>query len=320
VRRPDVTTRARRVRAAGRRAARTDVGVVLRHVWQEVRDDDVPMLAAGVAFYSFLAVFPGLVAALLVYGLVADPDDVERQVTSLSDVLPGNARAVVLDVLSSVADGSEPALGLGLAVSLVVALWSASTGVAGMMKAVNVAYDTEKRRGFAARRGLALLLTLGAVFFAVLAVGLVAVLPAVLNATPGLSSSETWLRAARWVLLPVAFASAVGVLYRVAPVTRPSGLRWLSLGSVVATVLWLAASFGFSAYVDNLGTYGRTYGGVAGVAVLLLWLFATAFSVLLGAELDAETRRHVRRRGTAEGQERAAAGNGDDGARPEHVQ
>lgn len=289
-----------RVRDPAVRLARTGPVVVMRRVWHELKDDDVPMLAAGVAFYSFLAIFPGLLASLLVYGLVADPDDVERQVTRLSDVLPEDARRVVLDALSSVAGSSQQALGFGLLLSILVALWSASTGVAGMMKAVNVAYDNEKRRTFAQRRGLALVLTLGAVLFAVLAVGLVAVLPAVLEAAPGVSSSAEWLRVARWVMLPVAFASAVGVMYRVAPVSRPPGLRWLSLGSVVATVLWLAASYGFSVYVDSFGSYGRTYGGVAGVAVLLLWLFATAFSVLLGAEVDAETRRLRRERESAD--------------------
>lgn len=285
-----------RLRQRPTRLSPGDWQVVVRRVWREAGEDDLLMLSAGVAFWSFLAVFPGIAAALLVYGLVTDAREVGAQLVEFGAVVPTEARDLVAGELEKVAASSERALGFGLLVSVALALWSASTGIAGMMKAVDLTYDAEHHRPFVARRGLAVLLTLGAIGFVAFALVLLAALPVVLEMTPDLWDSEPWLRATRWLVLFTCFALAVGVLYRVAPGVRPRRLGWVSVGSIAAAMLWLLASFGFSAYVDRFASYGHTYGSASGVVVLLVWLFATALAVLVGAELNAEVQRRLAER------------------------
>lgn len=266
---------------------------VVRRAWKEAKSDQVPLLAAGVAFYSFLALFPAMIAAVMLYGLLRDPDDVRRQVASLSDTLPSDAASLLTGQLEAITTTSSGGLGLGLVISLVLALWSASGGVGNVMTAVNLAYDEEEIRGFVKRRALALGLTLAAIVFVVVAVSLVAVAPAVLDNVIGDGPARWGLEAARWLGLLVAMAVALAVLYKVAPDRDAPRFRWVSIGSVVATVIWLLASLGFSLYVDNFGSYNKTYGALAGVVVLLLWLWLTMYVVLLGAEINAEAEQQT---------------------------
>lgn len=266
---------------------------VVRRAWKEAKSDQMPLLAAGVAFYSFLALFPAMIAAVMLYGLLRDPDDVRRQVASLSDTLPSDAASLLTGQLEAITTTSSGGLGLGLVISLVLALWSASGGVGNVMTAVNLAYDEEETRGFVKRRALALGLTLAAIVFVVVAVSLVAVAPAVLDNVIGDGPARWGLEAARWLGLLVAMAVALAVLYKVAPDRDAPRFRWVSIGSVVATVIWLLASLGFSLYVDNFGSYNKTYGALAGVVVLLLWLWLTMYVVLLGAEINAEAEQQT---------------------------
>ena len=266
---------------------------VVRRAWKEAKSDQVPLLAAGVAFYSFLALFPAMIAAVMLYGLLRDPDDVRRQVASLSDTLPSDAASLLTGQLEAITTTSSGGLGLGLVISLVLALWSASGGVGNVMTAVNLAYDEEETRGFVKRRALALGLTLAAIVFVVVAGSLVAVAPAVLDNVIGDGPARWGLEAARWLGLLVAMAVALAVLYKVAPDRDAPRFRWVSIGSVVATVIWLLASLGFSLYVDNFGSYNKTYGALAGVVVLLLWLWLTMYVVLLGAEINAEAEQQT---------------------------
>ena len=172
---------------------------VVRRAWKEAKSDQVPLLAAGVAFYSFLALFPAMIAAVMLYGLLRDPDDVRRQVASLSDTLPSDAASLLTGQLEAITTTSSGGLGLGLVISLVLALWSASGGVGNVMTAVNLAYDEEETRGFVKRRALALGLTLAAIVFVVVAVSLVAVAPAVLDNVIGDGPARWGLEAARWL-------------------------------------------------------------------------------------------------------------------------
>lgn len=266
---------------------------VVKRAWKEAKSDQVPLLAAGVAFYSFLALFPAMIAAVMLYGLVRDPADVQRQVDELSATLPSDAASLLTTQLEALTTTSSSSLGLGLIISLVLALWSASGGVGNVMTAVNLAYDEEETRGFVKRKLLALGLTLGAIVFVVVAVGMVAVAPAVLDNLVGAGPLRWTLEAARWLGLLVAMSAALGILYKLAPDRDAPKFRWVSIGSVVATVLWLLASLGFSLYVDNFGSYNKTYGALAGVVVLLLWLWLTMYVVLLGAEVNAEAEQQT---------------------------
>ena len=266
---------------------------VMLRTKQEIKNDNIPLLAAGVAFYAFIALFPALIAAVTVYGLVADPQQVEQQIESLSNQLPDEAASLIAEQLRSIASSSSTALGWGLVVSLAGALFAASGGVQNLVKAVNIAYDEEETRGFLKLRGLALLLTLGAIVFIVVAVGLVAVLPVVLgNAGLG-TAGRIAAQVARWVGLVAFVMAALAIVYRYAPDRDDPKFRWVGLGSIVATLLWVVGSVGFSLYVNNFGSYGETYGALAGVVVLLLWLWLTSLIVLVGAEINSETEQQT---------------------------
>ncbi len=267
--------------------------MVLTRAWAEQKTDDVGMLAAAVTYYAFLAIFPALIAAVTLYGLVADPAQVTEQVDNLSDTLPAEAATLLQDQLTNITSTSGGALGIGLAVSVVGALFSASGGVGNIIKAVNIAYDEEETRGAVRLRLLALALTLGAVVFVLVAIGLIAVLPVVLDAI-GLGTFGTAVAfVLRWVGLVAFMVLGLAVLYRYAPDRDSPKFRWVGLGSLLATVLWIVASAALSIYVSNFGSYGKTYGALAGVVVLLLWLYITSFIVLLGAEVNAESEKQT---------------------------
>lgn len=266
---------------------------VTKRAWAEAKLDQVPLLAAGVAFYTFLSLFPAMIAAVTLYGLWADPQTVTRQTEAVTEALPKDAASIITDQMKAIAEQPEQSLGLGLIIALALALWSASGGVGNIITAVNVAYDEEETRGFVKRKLLALGLTLGAILFATIAIGLIAVAPAVLDAFIPDGPLHWLLQGVRWVGLVLAVTVALAVLYRYAPDRDAPKLRWVSVGATVATVIWLVASVGFSVYVDNFGSYSKTYGALAGVAVLMLWLWITAYIVLLGAEINAESEQQT---------------------------
>ncbi len=266
---------------------------VVKRAFAEGKKDNVSMLAAGLAYFAFLALFPALIAAVLIYGLVADPADVQEQIDSLSGALPPEAKSLISDQMSSIASSSGGALGVGLAISLLGALWSVSGGVSNLINAVNVCYDEEETRGFLKLRGLALLLTVGGILFMAVAIGLVAVAPVVLDALALDAVGSILVQVGRWVLLVLVVVVGLAVVYRIAPDRDAPQFRWVSVGALVATVIWVIASVGFSLYVSNFGSYGKTYGALAGVIVLLLWFFISAYIVLLGAEINAEAEQQT---------------------------
>ncbi|MBB3082170.1 YihY/virulence factor BrkB family protein [Geodermatophilus sabuli] len=266
---------------------------VLKRAWAENKADNMPIIAGGVAFFAFLAIFPALIALISIYGLVASPETVAGQVEEISAQLPESASQVIGDQLSGIVANSGGALTVGLIVSVLAALWSASGGVNNLVQAVNIAYDEVETRGFVKLRALSLALTLGAIVFVVLTVGLLAVVPAVLEDLPLGVVGTVLAQVVRWVLLLAVFAGSLAVVYRVAPDRDSPRLSWVSLGSVVVTVVWAIVSVGFSFYVDNFGSYNDTYGAIAGVIVLMLWLYITCYLVLLGAEINAEAEHQT---------------------------
>jgi membrane protein len=268
---------------------------ILKRVRAEVKEDNVSLLAAGVAFYAMLAIFPAIIATVTVYGLVADPEQVRSQIGEFAEGLPAGADQLLTDQLTKAVGAGRQALSIGLVVSLLAVLWSASGGVQGLVKGLNLVYDERETRGFLKLRGLSLLLTLGAIVVAVVAIALVAVFPGFIGGLGLGRIGELAASIARWVVLAVLAMTAFAVVYRFAPDRANPRWRWVSGGAVVALVLWLLGSFGFSWYVDNFGNYNQTYGALAAVIILLLWLFLSAFVVLLGAEFDAETERQTAR-------------------------
>jgi membrane protein len=285
--------------AAGREAERPSEipprgwFAVLRRVKAEVKEDNVTLLAAGVAFYAMLAIFPAIIALVTIWGMVADPDQVESQVGEFAKSLPSGADQLITEQLEAVAGAGRQALSVGLAISLLAVLWSASGGVQGLIRSLNLVYDERETRGFVKLRGLSLLLTLGAILVAVVALTLIAVFPAFVESLDLGQAGELAASIGRWVILAAVVLVSLAVLYRNAPDRASPRWRWVSWGTVVALALWLLGSVGFSWYVDNFGNYNQTYGALAAVIILLLWLFLSAFAVLLGAELDAEIERQT---------------------------
>src|SRR5512132_3629445 len=266
---------------------------VLKRVKAEVKDDNVGLLAAGVAFYAMLAIFPAIIAVVTVYGMVADPDQVKTQVGELAKSLPSGADQLLTAQLTNVVNAGRQALSIGLVLSLLALLWSVSSGVQGLIKSLNVIYDEQETRGFVKLRGLSLLLTLGAIVVTVVALALITVFPSAIDRLGLGQAGQVAASVARWVVLAVLVLVALGLVYRLGPDRANPRWRWVSPGAVVALVLWLLGSVGFSYYVDNFGKYNQTYGALAAVIILLLWLFLSAFAVLLGAEFNAETERQT---------------------------
>jgi membrane protein len=268
---------------------------VTRRAFKESSDDNVSILAGGVAFFAFLAIFPAIIAAITLYGLIADPADVARQIASLSGMLPKETQPLIADQLNSVVQSSGGALGFSLIISLLAAIWSASSGTGNLIQAVNLAYDEKESRGFLKVKATALALTIGAIVFVLITLTLVAVVPPVLDALQLGLVGTIIAQIVRWALLAALVVVALAVVYRVAPDRDAPRFRWVSTGALVAAALWILGSVLFSLYVNNFGSYNKTYGALAGVVVLMLWLYLTSYIVLLGAEINAESERQTRK-------------------------
>ncbi|HEX8511349.1 MAG TPA: YihY/virulence factor BrkB family protein [Propionibacteriaceae bacterium] len=268
---------------------------ILKRGMAEAKSDQVPLLAAGVAFFTFLSIFPAMIALVLVYGLVADPATVSQQAETLSGSLPPGAGDLIKGQLTTLASAPSRSLGFGLVLAILTALWSASGGMGQLLLAINTAYDEEDKRGFIKKKLIALGFTLGAIIFMVLMVSLVAVAPALLQVLNVNGFVGVLLQIARWILLIVLVSVALAILYRVAPNRDAPKMAWVSTGAIFATVLWVLASVGFSLYVSNFGnnSYTKTYGAFAGVVILLLWLWITCYAILLGAEINAESEEQT---------------------------
>lgn len=274
---------------------------ILLRTKREASRDYMSLIAAGVAFYGLLAIFPALAALISIYGLVADPAEIKQQMSGMLTVLPPEAAGILNQQLQTLASQPSGGLSIGVAAGILLALWSAAKGIKALIQGLNIAYDEEEQRGFFKLNGTALLLTLGGVLMAIVALGLIAVLPAVANLLGISGPIATAVSLLRWPLLLVAVLVALAVAYRYGPSRDEPKWRWVSWGAGVATVLWLIGSVLFSVYVQNFGNYSKTYGSVGAIVILMMWFFLTAYVVLLGAELNAEIE-HQTARDTTKGQ------------------
>jgi membrane protein len=276
---------------------------VLKRTRRGIRDTNASIVAAGVAFYAFLALVPTLIAVVAIYGLVANPADVKDQITSFAGAAPRDAQRLLSNQLSSITRGAGGGTGIAAAIAIGAALWSASSGVAALDTGLTVVNRETETRGMLKRRLLALALTLFAVFGVVLMLALVVALPSLLDSAGVGGMGRTALELARWPLLAVVLLDGLAVIFRYGPQRRRPKWRWISPGAVVAMIIGLVASIGFSIYVSLLGNYNKTYGALGAIIVVLLWLYLMAFAVLFGAALNAELE-HQTTRDTTAGDER----------------
>ena len=266
---------------------------VARRVKDEAKTDQVPLLAAGVAFFGLLALIPALVALLSLYGLVADPEDIRRQVDDALAAAPAEVRELIGQQLTSIQSSSDGGALIAVLAGALVALWSASSGMSHLIDAINTAYDEEESRGFVRRRGLSLLLTLGAIGFVVFALGGIAVVPAVAESANLGVVGSVLVQVVRWVVLFGGLLAGLAVLYRWAPDRDAPRWSWSSPGAIAAAVGWLVVSMLFSFYVSNFGSYNETYGSLGAIVVVMMWLYLSALVVVLGAELNTELERQT---------------------------
>jgi membrane protein len=259
---------------------------IAKRTAKEVKQDQVPLLSAGVAFYSLLALFPAIIAGVSIYGLVADPATVRDQIAKLTETLSPETATLVGEQLKQVTSGAGGALGVATVVGILTALWSASSGMKALITGVNLAYDETETRKFVKLRGLALLLTLGAMVLMGIALATIVGYPPIADNLP---TVLRWVLAiVRFVILGGLLVVGLAVLYRYAPDRDKPKWTWVSGGSGIATLLWVLATIGFSLYANFFGNYNKTYGALAGVIILMFWLFLSAFVVLVGAELNTE--------------------------------
>lgn len=277
-------------------------GSILRRLARSLTRDDIWLRSAGVAFYTLLAAVPALAVPVSVYGLVADPAAVRDPIQMLGGLLPPETSRFLADQMQAVATSSRVNLGAGLGGAVLAALWGGRSGASAMVAALNLAYGECEQRSFLRREQVVLTVGLTTLVFVALAFALVALLPLAVAALPT-NEQHTLIRLGRWPGLAALMVLGLGLLYRSAPSRRPAKWRWVSAGALVATVLWLAGSAGFSFYVERVGSYNHAFGTLGAVMLLLTWLFLSAFVVLLGAKLNAELERQTTR-DTTEGAER----------------
>lgn len=260
---------------------------ILKRVHAEMKRDRVNFVAAGIAFYMMLAMVPALGALMSIYGLVADTGDVERQLVEMKEVVPADVIGLLEVELKRLA-GNDKVAGWGLVLGLGLSLLGGSKAMDALITSMNVAYSEPDSRGFVKRKLLGLGLTLGGVFFVIFVMTLLVVTPTVLAYVDLGWVTRVLLAVARWVLMFLAVMVWLSVIYRYAPNRRNAKWRWVTWGSVVATLIWMLASAGLTWYASSFGNYSATYGSLGAIVLMLLWFYVTGFSVMLGAELNSE--------------------------------
>lgn len=269
-----------------------------QRVVERIGRDRIGLVAAGVAFFTLLSLFPGIAALVAIAGLIIDPTQIAAMLHDSAAALPPAAREILMGQVNEVAGDGSTGLNLAAIAGVALAIYSASRGVANLIAGLNVAYEEDEARGFIPLTVLTLALT----FFLIIALSTVlvavAILPAALSALGSNVTLSMVVDIARWPFLLIVGAALFTTLYRFGPSRRAARWRWLAPGGILACAVWIMATAGFGWYVETLGNYAETFGALAGVIVLMLWLWLSAFAVLTGAVIDAELEHQTARDST----------------------
>ncbi|WP_224769375.1 YihY/virulence factor BrkB family protein [Nocardioides ochotonae] len=269
---------------------------LVRRAGSHLMEARLPYLSAGVAFFAVLSVAPLLVTALSVYGALNTPAQARSQLAQMAQVLPPQVQALVTDQLTSITTASTEVLTVRGVVGLVLALWTATTAAVALIDALTVAYHETETRGFLRRTLLGLLFVLGGALLLGAVIALAGVISRATDDAPGYVRAAVAVLA--WPALAVLMSTMLAFLYRFAPDRRDAQWRWTTWGAVGATLLWAGTSAALFAYVQNLGTYGTTYGSLAGVAISMFWLWLTVLLIVFGAVVNGESERQTLRDST----------------------
>jgi membrane protein len=274
---------------------------ILWRTYQQMGEDRLLAVAAGIVFYGLLAIFPGLTALVSLYGLFASPAAVGDDLSLATGILPQGAVDLLREQIGHLTSGSGTKLGFGFVIGLVVALWSANSGMKAIIDALNVVYDEKEKRGFIKLTLVSLAFTVTAIGAMLLALAGVVVLPIALNYVGLPNGTDLLLRFARWPLLLILIIIGLAVLYRYGPSRREPHWHWISVGSVIAAVAWLVSSALLSWYLANFANYNATYGSLGAGIGMMMWMWVSSIVILFGAELNSEIEHQTARDSTIHG-------------------
>jgi len=258
----------------------------LKNLFLNISEDYLGLIAAGVAFYFLMASFPALAAAISLYGIFSDPAFVEQQINDLSRFLPPEAVRIFTNRTQSLLATSGEALGLGFVIGFFLAIYSSAKGIGALIKGLNIAFNEKETRNFFRLAATGFVLTTGMLVYLLIALTLIAGIPAILNFIHIPDVSFEYYLLLRWPLLFCTAVLGLEILYSFAPCHSRLKWRWMSVGSVTATVIWLISSSFFSSFVTHFGKYNETYGSLSAIVILLVWFWMSAMTILLGAEIN----------------------------------
>ena len=261
-------------------------------------DEDFSLQCAGVAFYGLMSLFPAIALSVTLYGLVIDVGTLQSHLDSARPFLPAQVYDIVAARLENLVGSSDAALGIGLVIALAIVLWSSSRGTNSLICVIGNAYCEPNERSFLRSAFVSISITLGAILFASAAFFVIAAIPVALKLLPLLAGTEMLVRLASWPAMACFSVAGIAVLYRLAPNRRDARWVWILPGATVAAVLWLAGSAAFSVYVENFGNYDATFGSIAAIVVVMLWLYYSVLIVAFGAALNGQLELATRRDST----------------------
>jgi len=283
---------------------------ILWRTYAEISADRLLLIAGGVVFYALLATVPAITALVSVYGIFSTASSLSAQLAFMADVMPAGAYELISDQVVRIATNSDGKLTFAFILGLALALWSANASMKAIFDALNIVYDEDEKRGFFTLNAVSLGFTLAAVLALMFVIGAVVVLPLVLSFL-GFSAERWagWLPQARWPILFVLVMLGLAALYRFGPSRRRAQWKWVSVGSLFATVAWLVISLLFSWYLSRFTDYNATYGSLGAVIGLMMWLWLSTTVILVGAELNSEIE-HQTARDTTVGRQRPLGARG----------
>jgi len=274
---------------------------ILWRVYGNVSDHRILALAAGMTYYSILAIFPALAALVAIYGLFTDPASIAKHLDEASGFIPGGAAEVAREQLTRVASKGGSTLGFTFAIGLIISLWSANAAMKALFDTLNIVYGEQEKRGFLKLNAMSLGFTLAGIAFILSALAAVVVIPIILEYLGLSNAADLLIRIARWPAMFLALAIGLSFIYRFGPSREAPRWRWITWGSAAATIMWIVASALFSFYAANFGTFNETYGSLGAAIGFMTWLWISAIAILLGAELNAEMEHQTKRDTTTGG-------------------
>lgn len=256
-------------------------------VWKELGKDHVSLVAAGVAMFAMLALFPGLAAVVYFFSIFANGADLVAMLTPIAAILPADVMSIISDYLSASTSEETDVLSVAAIVGMCLALWSARKGANALIRACSVVYE-EPRRGFLRGLVMSILFTLGGIGVALIILVISVAVPIVATISDLPTAVVTLIGILKWIALWLIAVLTLSAIYRFAPNRTNPRWRWVSVGAATAATICMVNSLAFSWYVTTWANYGDSYGSLAGFIVMLLWFYITSFTIILGAEINAE--------------------------------